>query len=152
MAMLTKLIILAVFLSLLNFASDGFVFQQIDKIDLSQYGDSAKCAAGAYMATPYWEGLPIIPGSDDILFAAIGGLFILGIFSAFNKQLRTRYKIFVFVLVWAVYKLVGHWMVVSTPGCLDYIETYNAAIAPLVPLFFIIALFLLFKVYVARRK
>ena len=153
---LNKFVIFAIIITLANFASDGFVFQQLDKVDLEgpidEYGGSVACAVGVYISYPLLFGLPIMPGSDDIVVAAILGLLTLGIFSALNRPLRKRWKIAIFLLWWLVYRAFAWYLVVSTPGCMDNTGIINDAMSPLTPVFFILAMVLIIKIYMMRKR
>ena len=120
------------------------------KVDVGPYSGSAQCVVGAYMFSPTWNGIPM-PSSDDVLFAVISGLAILGLFSALNKKLSRKQKVLAFVIPWIAYRVAGYLLMSEVPGCLENFATFEDAISPLSTVFMILAAFVIFK-FVTRKK
>lgn len=151
MEILNKLIFLAIILIALNYASGNFIADQLNKLDVSQYAGSAQCFIGSFMYAPTWNGIPM-PAEDDIIFAVILTLLVLGILSIFDKKTSNKQKLAIFAAAWVLYKAIAYYLIATVPGCIDNFATVNQVISPLGPVFLVIAVVILWKILAKRRR
>jgi hypothetical protein len=156
-SLLNKFVLLAIILTAANFFTDGFVFQQVDKIDVdvegiaSEHGSNVMCAVAVYVTYPLLFGLPLLPGADDVIVALILGLLTLGILSAVNRPIRKRWKLAIFVLWWLAYRISMWYLVLTIPGCAEHGEYIGGALSPLTPIFMVLAVILVVKIYAMKK-
>lgn len=152
MGIVNKLLLAIAFLLILNYYTGGFIYKQISGSGVGQLQEPATCAVGVYMASPFWNGLPIIPAADDITVGIAIGLFYLLLLRWLKKPVTPRQKILVVISGWLTYKLIGMMLIWSTPGCSAYMDMYDNVLGPAMPIFLILAVFALYKIWKWSRN
>lgn len=147
---INKIIYLAIILVVVNYITEDFIYNNLMGVDVSPYSGSVQCFVGAYMYSPTWQGIPM-PSTDDVMFAIVVGLIILGIFSAANKVLTKKQKLFIFLIPWLAYRVIGYYLMSQVPGCLDNFAVVDEVLSPFGLIFAALAGVLIIKFLIKRK-
>ena len=128
MGWLTKIFWLLLGLVILNILTQGYVFEQMEGINPALKNDVV-CMAGVWIAFPLWQGLPIVPTTDDIMLAFLIGVGILMLINL-KRNVTWKIALLVLLIVWLIIKW-GCYFIVLSLGCLDTLETISEVAEPI---------------------